>query len=259
MKTIAIMSLKGGVGKTTTAINLAAILATEHDQRVLLIDADGQRQAAKTLLPGERIDAVPGLSDFIRAGTVAHWRRYRTESVYRNLDILPGDNGLWDFELAVSGGKTVLRDLAGVLALRSEYDFMLIDCPPHFSIGAMNALLAADFVLIPAQLEDGAEDSASETLEQVQSIRTSVETVRVGGILLTRWYRSRHNEEQEEALRERGGVHVFKTVIRDSRKVHEGRYEDGPVASYSPRSSAARDYRKFVRELLAREKVLGNG
>lgn len=259
MKTVAIMNLKGGAGKTTTAINMAAILATEYEQRVLLIDADGQRNATKSLSPVGNGQPPLSLSDYLRCGVTSMWRQYISHSTIRNIDIIPGDTGLWDFELSGSASKAALVDLRDALIEADAYDYVIVDCPPGFTIGCINAILASNVVIIPAPLDGYSDDGAMELMAQINSLRRVAPNVRVGGVLVTMWSKSDQGHLHETLLRERHHVHVYTAVIRRSPKVSESTYSSGPVLTYSPRSAAAVDYRKFVREFLDREEALRNG
>ena len=259
MKTIAIMNLKGGAGKTTTAINMAAILATEYGQRVLLIDADGQRNATKSLLPMRDGRPELCLSDYLRCEVPGMWRQYIAPSTIRNLDLIPGDTGLWDLELGQSASKGALAALCDALIEADAYDYCIVDCPPGFTVGCINAILASNVVIIPSPLDGYSDDGAMELIAQINSLRRVSPNVRVGGVLVTMWYKSEQGRLHEALLRERHHINVYSTVIRRSPKVSESTYDNGQVLTYSPRSAAGADYRKFVREFLAREEALSHG
>ncbi|WP_251447108.1 ParA family protein [Vermiculatibacterium agrestimuris] len=259
MKTIAIASFKGGVGKTTTAINMAAILATEHDKRVLLVDADGQANATKSLLPVREQEPALTLTDFFRADLPDMWRQYVSPTTFRGLDIIPGDSSLWALEMSGGVRNNLLRDMRNAIMETDAYDFIIIDCPTGVPIGTVAGLLAANEVIIPAQLGGYAEDGAMEMVSQVEGFRTANPDIRVGGVLLTKWAKSDHSIRHERALRERYGINVYSTNVRYSGKVPESTGNNTTVSAYSPRSAAAVDYRRFVREYLGGEEAGKNG
>ena len=141
MKTIAIVNLKGGVGKTVTAVNLAAILATEYDQRVLLIDADPQANATQSLLPPGEYNTLAGLL----MGDEPYYENLIYESGIRGLSVLPADDDLRNLDADLLEGRRphmgAIRDLRDALAEDDACDVMVIDCPPALSMG----LCAAPF------------------------------------------------------------------------------------------------------------------
>lgn len=259
MKTIAIASFKGGVGKTTTAVNMAAILATEHDKRVLLVDADGQANATKSLLPVREGEENLTLSDYLRTDAPETWRRYVSPTTFRGLDIVAGDSGLWALEMSGGVSNKLLREMRDCVIESGDYDFIIIDCPTGVPIGAVSGLLAANEVIIPAQLDGYSEDGAMEMVAQVEGLHAANPALRIAGILLTRWQKSDHSTRHERALRERFGIHVFSSHIRYSGKVPESSGNNTTVSAYSPRSGAAVDYRRFVREYLLAEEASQDG
>ena len=227
MKTIAIVNLKGGVGKTVTAVNVAAILATEYGQRVLLIDADPQANATQSLLPPGEYNTLAGLltiPDAYSADLLYH-------SSIRGLDVLPADDELRNLDVDLLQGERpnlrAIRYLRDAVAEEDAYDCIVIDCPPALSPRGMNELTA-----------------------QIDRLRSIYPDVHVAGCLPTMWYRSDTVEQGERLLQEQAPVHVFASHIRRSPKVDESTWTGEPVVSWSPRSAAAQDYRAFVTEFL---------
>lgn len=245
MRVTAILNLKGGVAKTVTTVNTAAILAREHGKRVLVIDADSQCNSTD-FFGG----AQPGrctLSDLLRRTNVNPAIR---ESNFEGVDLLPADDELMDLDL--SKVENQLVDILCLQKLRKElaksYDFVLIDCPPSFSAASAAALLAADDVIIPIKADAFAIQGMANLYRQIDNMKKVNPTLRVAGILPVMWYKSQQITEAEDALKE-SGLPVF-SHIRRSPTVDAMTYAQEPLLSCSPKSGALRDYRRFVEEYL---------
>ena len=255
IRTTAIVNLKGGVAKTTTVINMAAILAKEHDSRVLVIDADSQCNTT------EFFDGAP------EAGNLAHVLRgaadlrnpgfYTTTFVQRtdfeNICLLPGSEELMDLDLSkVEQGVVncnVLRYLVEEVA--DKYDHILIDCPPAFNAASAAALVAADDVIIPIKLDAFSLRGMANLMRQIRNMRRINPRLRVAGVLPTMWYRDELIQDAEEQLRS-AGLHIFHH-IRRSDKVDYMTFYRTPLQVCSPNSGAGVDYRKFVAEYMGGE------
>ena len=250
MKTIAIVNLKGGVGKTVTAVNVAAILATEYDRRVLLIDADPQANATQSLLPPGEYNTLAGLL----MGAELHYELLTYPSSIRDLDVLPADDELRNLDVDVlQGGRPnlgAIRDLRDAMDEDEAYDVIVIDCPPALSPACAAAIAASTDVVIPIKVDAYSVRGMNELTAQIDRLRSIYPDVHVAGCLPTMWYRSDAVEQGEQLLREQAPVHVFAGHIRRSPKVDESTWTGEPVVSWSPRSAAAQDYRAFVAEFL---------
>ena len=253
MRTICIMNLKGGVGKTTTAINVAAIMAAEHGQRVLLIDADSQCNTTEFF---GGISEEGNLARVLRAteepdGGVYAASQIRPTDV-AGIDLLAGDDSLMDLDLTkVEAGSvkaTVLRDMAALLAKRKSYDFVLVDCPPSFNAAAAAALIAAHEVIIPCKLDGFSLRGMANIMQQINNMKAINPGLRVAGVLPTMYYKSAANESAEQTLRE-SGLTVFRP-IRRTEKVDLMTWEQEPLRVVSPNCAAGVDYRRFVRLLM---------
>jgi chromosome partitioning protein len=253
MKTFTILNMKGGVGKTTTAINLAYILAEEHSKRVLLVDADAQANATQLLLPK---GIYPGLAELLD-GTMQYDRLIEHTGI-SNLDMLPASDELWAVDLACVTGEG-RKPFGAILDMRMDleesdaYDVMVIDCPPNFSAACISAIRASDCIIIPILPDAFSAEGMVSLIRQVDSVRKQNPGVRIGGCLVTQWHNTNVVNDATAYIRGRLTVPVYDTVIRRTDKVIESTWAKQPVLIWSPQSSAAKDYRSWVRELLERE------
>ncbi len=254
MRTIAVINLKGGVAKTTTVINTAAILAADFGKKVLVIDADSQCNCTEFLL-GSKAEAY-SLSDLLRQGFDAAACRIQHSNV-EGVDILPADETLMDLDLTkveIGGASAVcIRDMLGTVGW--AYDFVLIDCPPAFNAASAAALVAADEAVIPMKLDAFSLRGMGNILCQIRNMTKVNPRLKVAGILPTMWYKAEKIVEAEEALRAYG-FGVF-SHIRRTPKVDDMTFAQEPIIVSSPQSAAAKDYRRFVVELVKGVKANG--
>lgn len=254
MRTIAIINLKGGVGKTTTCINMAAILAGQGKE-VLVIDADPQANATQFFgLNGEECNTLAGLLNSDPGDPYD----YLYETAVEHITLLPASIDLIEADIAsIREGSDVERianllevlDEEADLNVASAYDYVLIDCPPSFTAASVAAIYAADEIIIPVEVDAFSVGGMVQVLKQIESVRRIQPRVRAAGVLITKWHKTPAVVQGEAALRE-SAVPVFKTVIRRSDKVVESLFKAQTLEEYSRRSAAACDYRAFVKEYL---------
>jgi chromosome partitioning protein len=251
-KIIAIANQKGGVGKTTTAINLAASLAA-NDLKILIIDSDPQGNAT-TGLGVSKGEGRPTLYQVLLGEQDITEAVVHTE--FDGLDIIPSDKNLVaaNLELVeITNRETRLREK--IEPIRDRYRYILIDCPPALDLLTVNAMVAADSVLIPMQCEFFALEGISQLLDTVERVRNSFEpNLKVEGVLLT-MYDDRTNltRQVEQDLREFFEQGVFKTVIPRSIRLAEAPSFGKPILSYDVRSRGAESYIQLAKEILANE------
>ena len=251
-RVFAIANQKGGVGKTTTAINLAASLAA-NDFRVLVIDSDPQGNATTGLGVAKDPDR-PSLYQVLLGDVPARDAIQATE--LEGLHLISADKNLVgaDLELVeIPNREFRLRER--IADIREEYRFVLIDCPPALDLLTLNALIAADSVLVPIQCEFFALEGVSELMDTIDRIRDSFEhPLRIEGILLT-MYDDRTNLTRQVAADLRGffGDQVFRTVIPRSIRLAEAPSFGKPILGYDPRSRGAESYIKLAKEILDHE------
>lgn len=249
MKTIAIVNLKGGVGKTTTVLNMAALLAAEHGKRVLIIDADSQYNLSMHL----RADRTGATLCSLFEGE-AYYENLVQQTYLRNVDIIPASLDLMEYDLSMLKGGAVnqacIRDLCAALSEDEAYDFVLIDCPPSFSAACAAAIVAADEVIIPTTVGAYEQEGIKNLLCQIDGMRRINPGLRVAGVLVTMYQRGNLCLQGSSYLRQHLPVKVFETEIWRSAKVGESAYAQQPVLDWSPGSWAGKTYRVFVNEYL---------
>ncbi|HSJ64566.1 MAG TPA: AAA family ATPase [Gemmatimonadaceae bacterium] len=251
-RVVAIANQKGGVGKTTTAVNLAASLAVA-EQRTLLIDGDPQGNATSGVgITREQInrsvyDAIIG--ECTLADTIMR------EVQFRHLDVAPTTTDLAGAEIElVERPRRELAMREAIAPLRDYYDYILLDCPPSLGLITVNMLAAADAVLIPLQCEYYALEGLSQLLSTIHLIQRGVNpSLVIDGVLLT-MYDSRLNLSRQvaEDAREYFGSKVFETLVPRNVRLAESPSFGKPIILYDVTSVGAQAYMSVARELLQR-------
>ena len=254
MKTLAIMNLKGGTGKTVTAINVAAILAQDYGQRVLLVDADSQCNLTEFMAKAKLTDdEVPGsfASLLRRTGVVD------IPTKCDNISLIPADPTLMALDVTSAGNGTADREALKRFLRDADdlFDWTVIDCPPVFTAGAMAALIAADEVLIPMKVDAFSIRGMKNIMAQIRNMKHINRDLSVAGVLPTLVYPSELQRAAEADLRanmEAAGIHTFRH-IRRSPVMDRMTFAQEPLIAYSPKSKALHDYKVLVRDLVGAE------
>jgi chromosome partitioning protein len=255
-KILAITNQKGGVGKTTTAINVAAALAA-NDLRVLVIDSDPQGNATTGLGATKDPERASLYQVLLGAAEIAD---ATIHTGFEGLDLVPSDKNLVGANLElVDTPRREFRLHDKVSVARTHYDFILIDCPPALDLLTLNALIAADSVLVPIQCEFFALEGISELMDTIERIRNSFEhPIEIEGILLT-MFDDRTNLTRQVAndLRDFFRDKVFETVIPRSIRLAEAPSHGQTILAYDVRSRGAESYIRLAKEILDNEQKRG--
>lgn len=243
---IAFSNQKGGVGKTTSAVNIGAYFASKN-KKVLLIDLDPQANMTKALGVEN-----PEVTIY---GVLIGEQRLAAVTVTENMALVPCAYGMSGFE-RIKGGELdneyLLKEL--LEPLKVKFDYILLDCPPALGLITINALAAADEVLIPLEAQIFGVDGLNKVLEIVERVRKRINpALQIGGIFFTR-YNNRKilAKDTAEDLRDLLKGKVLKTTIRENVALQEAPSLGQDIFTYAPRSHGAKDYAKLGEEILTK-------
>ena len=258
MRTTLIMNCKGGVGKTVTAINMAAELAA-RGKRVVVVDADPQCNLTNYYLHGAE-EGYTTLYEVLTGNHEPVWSDWMLDAA-ENIQLVPGSMDLIMADVHALQGReiklTAIRELAETLAEDDAADYMLIDSPPSFTAATTAALAAADDVIIPMRLDAFSLSGVGELLRQISAMREVNERLRVAGVLITQYDGTTVAQNTITALQE-SAVPIFGALIHRTTAVDRSTFERKPLrelpGTYAQR--AAEEYKQLVDEWLG---GAGNG
>ena len=256
-KVVSVANQKGGVGKTTTAVNLSTLLA-KKGKKVLLIDTDPQGNATS----GLGIDKNVELSTYDLLISDVPAEDIIQDTPIKKLDICPSNINLAGAEVQlVSMMSREQRMKEKIDAIKSKYDYIIIDCPPSLGLITLNAFTASDSVLIPVQCEYFALEGLGQLLNTVELVRKHLnKNLYIEGALLTMYdIRTNLANQVVREVKKFFQNKVYKTVIPRNVRVSEAPSYGMPISVYDPKSKGARSYEKFTREFLKYNEVEGRG
>jgi len=248
---ISIANQKGGVGKTTTSVNLSAALA-KIGKKVLLVDCDSQANATTGMgidKPSLKASLYQGLIGEVSIDDIIH------PTVLKKLMMIPANTDLIGFEIEMVSAQGRERKLKDLLAnVKDRFDYIIIDCPPALSLLTLNAFTASNFVLIPLQSEFYALEGLGQLLDTIKRVKSSFNPgLKIKGILLTMFdKRTNLSQNVVEDARKYFKEMVFKTKIPRNVKLGEAPSYGLPIILYDKQSQGSKSYIAFARELLRR-------
>ena len=252
-RTIAVANQKGGVGKTTTTINLSAALA-EQGKKVLLVDLDPQGNATSGVGVDKRDLENTVYELFVGRTTLDECL---LETDFLNLSVLPANINLSGAEIDLIDMENREYHLKDILQqIKDDYDFILIDCPPSLGILTINSLTAVDSVLIPIQCEFYALEGVSQLMSTIDIVRTHMNPgLEIEGVILSMFDgRTNLSAQVVEEVKKYFKEKVYTTVIPRNVRLAEAPSHGMPVIQYDPRSTGAQAYMEFAEEFLENEK-----
>ena len=247
-KVISVANQKGGVGKTTTTVNLRTILA-KKGKKVLLIDADPQGNATSGL--GVEKDVEPSTYDILVND--AELQESLQDTIIKNLKVCPANMNLAGAEVELVSMMSREQRLKEKLEpLKEKFDYVLIDCPPSLGLITLNSFTASDSVLIPVQCEYFALEGLGQLLNTINLVKKHLnKEIRIEGALLTMYdMRTNLSNQVVKEVKKYFEDKVYKTVIPRNVRLSEAPSYGMPITEYDPKSKGAKSYLKFAKEFL---------
>lgn len=250
MKIISFFNIKGGVGKTTSAINVAYILSSKYRKKVLLIDIDPQANSSFFF---NIQDTERSIADILKDDVNITDSITKTE--YPRLDIIPAGNELWGFErkLLMSDGTQQYRLRDALKTINDKYDYVIIDCTNMVgSLLILNAFAASDYVFVPVRDEAWATMGLISTIQFIDEMTEYNAKLKFGGCFYSSWENRKVNIESFNALKESFGDGVIDIKIRKTKSIPEMSYQHEPLPVYDKKGTATEDYFALTKEIIKR-------
>jgi chromosome partitioning protein len=251
-KIISVINQKGGVGKTTTAVNLSACLGI-LDKKVLLLDIDPQGNSTSGYGINKRDNEYTSYDLFVNGADIHDCIK---ETKFKNVSIVPSNINLTGVEieiLDIPQRERILKN--AILPILEEYDFIFLDCPPSLGLISLNALTASDTFLVPIQSEYYALEGLSQLMSTVRKIKIKYnQYIDIEGVLLTMFDgRLTHSRQVTEEIKRFFPKKVYATVIPRNVRLSEAPSYGEPIVYYDKRSSGAESYMNFAKEFLRKQ------
>lgn len=245
MKTISVIQNKGGVGKTTTTINIGYEFSQNFNQRVILVDLDPQANMSCFFSADE---SLPNIAHALIGGVKINEVIQRTK--YKNLDIIPASEELkMAYEaMSIPGGNLFLRNI--LEEIQEDYDFCIIDNAPALGIGADNALVASDEVIVPICIDTFGFWGLDKIMRDIEKARQENPNLYFDGCLITRYIDDEISREVTRQMKEQETYPVFDTHIRETPIMKRAAFAGEPIVKNSLRGGAAVDYRFWAKKYI---------
>lgn len=255
MKIVAIVNQKGGVGKTTTAVNLSAALC-EMDKKVLLIDLDPQANTTS----GIGMEPQPGMSLYPVLIEEKHIKEQIQKTSYANLSLISSEIDLAGVEIELAeldNPISKLKETLDPVRYDDTYDYVIIDCPPSVGVLMTSALVAADGIVVPVQCEYYAMEGVTKIMDLVSKMENLNPTLTICGVIMTMFdARTRLSQQVVADVREYLGDRVFETVIPRSVRISEAPSFGEPITKYDNMGIGSRNYRALAEEFIQRTEAV---
>jgi chromosome partitioning protein len=255
-RTIALINNKGGVGKTTSCLNLGVALSLLN-KRVLLVDIDPQGNLSDAFI---NINQTQNTIKDLLEGTITNISEVLKVGVKPNIDLIPSNNLLNGTEeklLNKMSRETILRRI--LEPIKNNYDYILIDCPPSLNLLVLNSLTASSEAIIPIATEYHALTGTNTILQTIQQVKALLNSdLRLSGVFITK-YDERTNNDREiaEAIKNNFKSLCYETIIRTNVKIKDATNVHKSVIDLDPTSNGAMDYVSLAREIINQEKIIG--
>lgn len=254
MKIIAVMSPKGGIGKTTTADSIAYILGEEHERKVLVVDGDPQGDTSKTFgcYEPEGIGMSELLERHVCVGGDYHTSELVKATKYPHIDIIPANGYLMKTDMNLlmeQEGNQITRFLDAMVEISEAYDYCICDCGRLFDMVVINILIASDLVIAPVKVGGYENEAIHNLAEQIEDLRVFNHNIKIKGIVTMR-QKNKTSLEFEEWLRKESGFEIFATPVRRSIVVEKAAIGMVVLPEFSRNGIVSKDYRDIVGELV---------
>lgn len=255
-RTIALINNKGGVGKTTSCLNLGVALSL-LGKKVLLVDIDPQGNLSDAFISINQVQYT--IKDLLE-GTITDINQVIKRQVKPNIDLLPSNNLLNGTEeklLNKMSRETILKRI--LEPIKNNYDYVLIDCPPSLNLLVLNSLTASSEAIIPIATEYHALTGTNTILQTIQQVKTLLNSdLRLSGVFITK-YDERTNNDREitEAIQNNFKSLCYKTIIRTNVKIKDATNVHKSVIDLDPTSNGAIDYTDLAKEIIRQEQIIG--